>query len=463
MAKLILIKDPSHKGYYQDVDGNLYVFRFGGRPIKVDGYREDKPNENYNNNKVEVEKSEVIDHRKSATVEEDKKFLAAAEEEFKNREREIKESKKYEVKVTDNNHKRTLETKTFNNEEDANRFINQIDSNKYDYEYKNKSLSDLEVNHLESRQKRLVDEINNTEERKAQKESEFITNKDIPDKSLTQKERKERAEKEVKEINRISDELEDKEKMNHFAGWELYSDDPNRFGDKLRNYNEKMNPKTYTEKLLESERATSNYQKAKVEYDKAWEKYRDVDFNDKNYEKYKSLKDEAQEKYNIARKEAINKFNETIPYQEMFKTGTEIVGVNTKFTEPIMDEKGYVKYQSEDIRSQCGAFGKVLKECRLTQFNSSISFDEKTNEPFYWGSMDLSYQLNEGGSNGMRIMDYTYSNRNGWEMKDTKGNIYHNGRELKSASELAEYFEGRGYTKETAMNKANQLIANRKN
>ena len=28
----------------------------------------------------------------------------------------------------------------------------------------------------------------------------------------------------------------------HFAGEELYSDDPNRFGDKLRKYNEKMNP-----------------------------------------------------------------------------------------------------------------------------------------------------------------------------------------------------------------------------
>ena len=43
MAKLVLTKDPSHKGYYQDADGNLYVFRFGGRTIKVDEYREDKP------------------------------------------------------------------------------------------------------------------------------------------------------------------------------------------------------------------------------------------------------------------------------------------------------------------------------------------------------------------------------------------------------------------------------------
>ena len=366
MGKLVLTKDPSHKGYYQDADGNLYVFRFGGRPIKVDEYREDKPNENYNNNKVEVEKEVVVDGTEKA-------------------------QKEYKIGGTE--------------------------GDVYEYAEKQGITYDQAETLLN------INGDDYTEERKTQKESD----------------------------------------TNHFAGWELYSDDPNRFGDKLRNYNEKMNPKTYTDKLLESERATLNYQKAKAEYDKAWEKYRDVNFNDKDYEKYKSLKDEAQEKYNVARKEAMNKFNETIPYQEMFKTGTEIAGVNTKFTEPIMDEKGYVKYQSEDIRSQCGAFGKVLRECRLTQFNSSISFDEKTNEPFYWGSMDLSYQHNEGGSNGMRIMDYTYSTRNGWEMKDTKGNIYHNGRELKSASELAEYFEGKGYTKETAMNRANELIANRKN
>ena len=36
-----------------------------------------------------------------------------------------------------------------------------------------------------------------------------------------------------------------KEKEFHYAGEELYSDDPNRFGDTLRNYNDKMNPTNY--------------------------------------------------------------------------------------------------------------------------------------------------------------------------------------------------------------------------
>ena len=170
MAKLVLTKDPSHKGYYQDADGNLYVFRFGGRPIKVDEYREDKPHDTRSEEKMEVDSNKVIDHRKSATVGEDEKFLEAAEADYQKRQSDIKK---------------------FEKEHD-----------------------DHMVNHLESQQKDLVHEINNTEERKDKKESEFIVKKDIPDKPLTQKEIKERAEKEVKEINKITDELEDKEKQN---------------------------------------------------------------------------------------------------------------------------------------------------------------------------------------------------------------------------------------------------------
>ena len=186
MAKLVLTKDPSHKGYYQDADGNLYVFRFGGRPIKVDEYREDKPHDTRSEEKMEVDSNKVIDHRKSATVGEDEKFLEAAEADYQKRQSDIKK---------------------FEKEHD-----------------------DYMVNHLESQQKDLVHEINNTEERKDKKESEFIVKKDIPDKPLTQKEIKERAEKEIKEINKITDELEEKEedyKMTHRPDndWHMTPDD----------------------------------------------------------------------------------------------------------------------------------------------------------------------------------------------------------------------------------------------
>ena len=81
MAKLVLTKDPSHKGYYLDPDGNLYVFRFGGKPIKVDGYREDKPKENIEAEKVEVDSEKVINHKKDATEAENDLFKEELEKE----------------------------------------------------------------------------------------------------------------------------------------------------------------------------------------------------------------------------------------------------------------------------------------------------------------------------------------------------------------------------------------------
>ena len=89
MAKLVLTKDPSHKGYYQDADGNLYVFRFGGRPIKVDEYREDKPRENVKNDKVEIDSEKIINHKKSASLSENNKFIEEVEKEKEKNKKEI--------------------------------------------------------------------------------------------------------------------------------------------------------------------------------------------------------------------------------------------------------------------------------------------------------------------------------------------------------------------------------------
>ena len=86
MSKLTLTKDPSHKGYYLDEKGNLYVFRFGGRPIKVDGYRDDKPRENIEAKSIEVDKKDVIAHRKSASIDENNKFIDELDRDIRNKE-----------------------------------------------------------------------------------------------------------------------------------------------------------------------------------------------------------------------------------------------------------------------------------------------------------------------------------------------------------------------------------------
>lgn len=47
MANLKLKKDENHPGYYLDQDGNIYVFRYGGRPIKVEDYLETDADKEY--------------------------------------------------------------------------------------------------------------------------------------------------------------------------------------------------------------------------------------------------------------------------------------------------------------------------------------------------------------------------------------------------------------------------------
>lgn len=89
MAKLTLTKDPSHSGYYLDEEGNLYVFRFGGRPIKVDEYREDKPRENVKNDKVEINSEKIINHKKSASLSENNEFIEEVEKEKEKNKKKI--------------------------------------------------------------------------------------------------------------------------------------------------------------------------------------------------------------------------------------------------------------------------------------------------------------------------------------------------------------------------------------
>lgn len=211
--KLKLTKDPSHKGYYVDEEGNLYVFRFGGRPIKVDDYREDKPNDHYTAEKLEVDKEEVIDHTKSASKQENEKFLEEAESEKSMREKMIKK----------------LEGKE-------------------DYPTKNHK------EHLERLQKDLEHEIDNTKERNDTLEA--VHNNEMNGMYYNMNELYDDLAGSLgvktEEAKKLYNETYN-EKETHYAGEELYSDDPNRLGDKMRKYNEKMNPTKNVENVREKE------------------------------------------------------------------------------------------------------------------------------------------------------------------------------------------------------------------
>ena len=251
MAELVLTKDPSHKGYYQDADGNLYVFRFGGRPIKVDEYREDKPRENVKNDKVEIDSEKIINHKKSASLSENNKFIEEVEKEKEKNKKEIdsfiKKSKDpYAGKDLETlNEMKTLQrglndelSSTEHRNEDIRRLeIGKELAKESDPSLKNASEELLEregrrwlqyndgdilegepyknyKGELEVPTEYLRNRLNDFKESRAKESKyDFVIDKDIPDKPLTAEERKNRAQEELSRIREHDPEYNDDNKM----------------------------------------------------------------------------------------------------------------------------------------------------------------------------------------------------------------------------------------------------------
>ena len=85
--KLKLTKDPSHKGYYVDEEGNLYVFRFGGRPIRVDSYKDELPKETGIGDSIDIDEKIVIEHGKKASNLDNLEYLNELDREIKSNDR----------------------------------------------------------------------------------------------------------------------------------------------------------------------------------------------------------------------------------------------------------------------------------------------------------------------------------------------------------------------------------------
>ena len=251
MAKLTLTKDPSHSGYYLDEDGNLYVFRFGGRPIKVDEYREDKPRENVKNDKVEIDSEKIINHKKSASLSENNKFIEEVEKEKEKNKKEIdsfiKKSKDpyvgkdletlNEMKSLQRGLNDELSTTEHRNEDLRRLEIGKELAKESDPSLKNASEELLEregrkwlqyndgdllegepyknyKGELEVPTEYLRNRLNDFKEtRDKESKYDFIIDKDIPDKPLTAEERKNRAQDELSRIREHDPEYNDDNKM----------------------------------------------------------------------------------------------------------------------------------------------------------------------------------------------------------------------------------------------------------
>lgn len=251
MGKLTLTKDPSHSGYYLDEEGNLYVFRFGGRPIKVDEYREDKPRENVKKDKVEIDSEKIINHKKSASLSENNEFIEEVEKE---KEKNKKEIDSFIKKSKDPYSGKDLETlnemkslqRGLNDElsttEHRNEDLRRLEIGKELAKESNPSLKNASEELLEREGRKwlqyndgeilegepyknykgelevpteyLHNRLNNFKEtRDNETKYDFVVYKDIPDKPLTAEERKNRAQDELSRIREHDPEYNDDNKM----------------------------------------------------------------------------------------------------------------------------------------------------------------------------------------------------------------------------------------------------------
>ena len=80
-------------------------------------------------------------------------------------------------------------------------------------------------------------------------------------------------------------------------------------------------------------------------------------------------------------------------------------------------------------------------------------------DPYYWGSLDLRYQHNDGGTNGMSLLNYKYTRDKGWDITDSAGYVYRNGKKITSVNEMAQYFmDYYGYGEKAAKASARKAL-----
>ena len=73
----------------------------------------------------------------------------------------------------------------------------------------------------------------------------------------------------------------------------------------------------------------------------------------------------------------------------------------------------------QDLVGSSGIFSKVLSECRIDTFNSTLTYDPETGFKV-WFTLHLSYQHFQGGSNGMSIATFWFQNGE-WTVRGYKG------------------------------------------
>ena len=119
--------------------------------------------------------------------------------------------------------------------------------------------------------------------------------------------------------------------------------------------------------------------------------------------------------------EELVNFAQTIDFTELFNHTKEAMKVECNFYQPeITTTRGdvYIRFMSDDITSQTGAFAGILENCCISSFSNGVYKDKETGEPSYWVQVNIQYSHKSGGSNGMEVLTGWYTDAKGWTFRN---------------------------------------------
>ena len=128
-----------------------------------------------------------------------------------------------------------------------------------------------------------------------------------------------------------------------------------------------------------------------------------------------------------AKRKVQTDFANSVDPEPLYNKIREMVGDKSiQFKSEVREgrEGAYIKVSSDNIVDKCGIFQLAIKECYIGTFSTGIVVkdEEKGGNPYWWGSIDLSYSSHSGGSNGMEILRFNYNRNNDgkWEFAESR-------------------------------------------
>jgi hypothetical protein len=118
--------------------------------------------------------------------------------------------------------------------------------------------------------------------------------------------------------------------------------------------------------------------------------------------------------------EELVNFAQTIDFSKLFNHVRETAKIDCEFYQPeISTTRGnvYIRFMSNDITSQTGAFAAILENCNIASFSNGVYKENETGEHGYWVQVSIQYKHRDGGSNGMEVTTAWYSDSKGWVFK----------------------------------------------